>query len=325
MTVLPPSLAANPDLDTWIRVDPTDTITVFTGKVELGQGLRAAIARVAAEELDVPPATIRVETVSTAHSPDEGYTMGSQSMSDGATAVRQAAAEARAHLLELAAAELDVAPAQLAVRDGVITAPDGSSTSYWQLLGGGRFGFAVTGDVAPKSPEQYRLVGKPGARPDVIGLVTGTLPFVQDLHLPGMLFGRVVRPPSAAAVFESVDAEPVRGLPGVVAVVCDGGFLAVAAEREEQADAAVGALSARARWRESESLPEERRLPDWLLSQPTQDFLVVEGNPVDAPVPPIETPAGAAQTMSRRTHAPTRCTGRSAPQPRRRGGVRRRR
>lgn len=298
MTLLSPSLVANPDLDAWIRIDPGATITVFTGKVELGQGLRAAIARVAAEELDVSPGTIRVEPVDTAHSPDEGYTFGSQSMSESATAVRQAAAEARAHLLALVAAEFDVAPAQLTVRDGVIAAPDGRSTSYWQLLGGGRFGFAITGDVAPKSPEQYRFVGKPGTHPDVVGLVTGTLPFVQDLHLPEMLFGRVVRPPSEAAAFESVDAEQVRSLPGVVAVVCDGGFLAVAAEREEQAAAAVEALRARARWRESESLPEQRRLSGWLLSRPTQDFLVVEGDPVDGPVPPIETPAGAALTVS---------------------------
>ena len=298
MTLQSPSLVANPDLDTWIRVDPEETITVFTGKVELGQGLRAALARVAAEELDVPVATIRVAPVSTEHSPDEGYTFGSQSMSDGATAVRQAAAEARAPQLERAPPPRGVGPAPPGIPDRVITAPDGSSTSYWQLLGGRRFGFAVTGDIAPKSPEHYRLVGKPGARPDVVGLVTGTLPFVNDLRLPGMLFGRVVRPPSAAAVFESVDAEPVRALPGVVAVVGDGGFLAVAAEREEQAAAAVEALRARARWRESESLPDERRLPDWLLSQPTQDFFVVDGNPVDEPVPPLETPAGAVQTVS---------------------------
>lgn len=297
-TSLPsPSLTSNPELDTWIRVDPADTITIFTGKVELGQGLRAAIRRIAAEELDVSLDRIRVETADTARGPNEGYTAGSQSMSDAGTAVRHAAAEARAHLVQLAGAHLDAAPAALMVSDGAITGPDGETTTFWDLLGGGRFGFAVAGDVEPKHPEDYRVVGKPGPRHDLVGIVTGTTRFIQDLRLADMLYGRVVRPPSAGAVFESVDAARVRELPGVVEVVCDGGFLGVIAEREEQAATAVDALRALARWTESETLPVEGELYDWLLAQRSRDFTVIDGVPVDEPIPPIETPAGAARTL----------------------------
>jgi CO/xanthine dehydrogenase Mo-binding subunit len=297
MTLPSPSLVANPDLDTWIRVDEADTITVFTGRVELGQGLRAAMRRIAADELDLPLAAVRVETADTARGPDEGWTAGSMSMADGGTAMRQAAAEAREHLLRLAAAALDASPAQLRVRDGVVTAPDGQTTSYWEVLGGGRFGFRIEGDAAPRPPQEYRHVGKPGPRADLEAIVAGTLTYVQDLRLPGMLFGRVVRPPSPAAVFESVGTGPARALPGVVAVVCDGGFLAVVAQREEQADRAADALRAAARWAERPSLPAERDLFDWLRAQPGEDFLVLDGAPVDGPVPPIETPEGAATTL----------------------------
>ena len=296
MSLLSQSLVNNPDLDTWIRIDPSDTITVFTGKVELGQGLRAAIARIAAEELDVPLEMIRVETADTARGPNEGFTAGSQSMSDGGTAVRQASAAARAHLLELGAAELDSAPSAVTVQDGVIAGPDGRTTTYWELFGGRRFGFVIDGSAELKHPEDYRFVGKPGQRPDLVGLITGTLPFVQDLRLPGMLFGRVVRPPSPAAVFESVDPAPARALPGVVEVICDGGFLGVVAEREEQAVAAADALRTQARWLEHESLPIERDIYDWLLAQPSRDFHVVDGVPLDEPIPPIAT-THAAQTL----------------------------
>lgn len=313
MTSLGPVLENNPHLDTWIRVDPAETITVFTGRVELGQGVRAAMQRIAAEELDLPLETVLVETADTARGPDEGYTVGSNSISEGGTALRRAAAEARAHLLNLAAAELDAAPGQLTARDGVITAPDGRTTTYWELLGGGRFGFAIGGEAPLKRPEEYRFVGRPGVRADVVGLVTGSTTFVQDLRLPGMLFARVARPPSPAAVFELVDPEPARALPGVVEVVCDGGFLAVVAEREEQAAAAVAVLRAHAQWSESETLPPERELSEWLLSQQTQDFHVVDGTPVEGPVPPIGIPAGALRTLTARYTRPYQMHGSIGP------------
>src|SRR5262249_11844023 len=158
----------NPDLDTWIRIDAGGTVTLFTGKAELGQGLRTAIARIGAEELDVRLDRVRVETADTAAGPDEWMTVGSQSMVDSGSAVRQAAAEARARLLELAAARLGVPAGELAVEDGRVThAPSGRSTTYWELLGGGRFERPITGEARPKPPLAYRIVGKPGPRIDL--------------------------------------------------------------------------------------------------------------------------------------------------------------
>ena len=289
---LPASVARHPELDSWVRIDPDETVTLFTGKVELGQGLRTAIARIGAEELDVALERVRVETADTAHGLDEGITAGSGSVEQSGPAMRVAAAEARAHLIELAAAALDTRPAELRVDDGVVIGP-GGRTTYWQLLGGGRFGRLITGAAAPKPAADHRLVGKPGPRIDLPELVAGSARFVQDVSLPGMLYGRVVRPPSPAARLEYVDEVE---LPGAT-LVRDGGFLGVVAEREEDAAAAAERLRRAARWSEEPTLPPARALADWLRRQPARSFPVVDGAAVDAPVPPLAEPAGAARTL----------------------------
>ena len=295
MTPLSRSLAANPRLDDWIRIDAADTVTVFTGKVELGQGVRTAVARIAADELDVALERIRVAPVDTAHSPDEFYTASSVSMTDGGTAVRHAAAEARAHLLRLAARRLGVALEQLAVDDGWIRAPDGRAASYWELLGGRSFDVPVTGSVPAKSPDRHRYVGHPGPRIDLPGIVSGQTRFVQDLDLPGMLHARVLRPPSPGARLESLDDTAVRAQG--VDVVRSGSFLAVVADREEVAVSALESLRHGARWTERETLPPFRDLAEWLLAQPTTDFPVVDGTPTEGPVPPLLDPIDAARTV----------------------------
>jgi nicotinate dehydrogenase subunit B len=299
MSDLPPSLARHPELDMWVRVDPADTITLFTGKVELGQGLKAAIARIGAEELDVALQRIRVSTADTAHGLNELFTVGSQSMEESGVAMRQAAAEARHHLLELAATRLEAPVEGLEVEDGSVVARDtGRRTTYWELLGGRPFNRAATGAVDPKRPEAYHIVGKTGRRPDLIGLVTGTTRYVQDLVRPGMLHARVLRPPSPQARLVALDAEPVRAMPGVVTVVRDGRFLGVVAAREEQAVRAMEALREHAQWDEAATLPPADELPAWLVAQPAQSFLVVGGVAGDEPIPPIATPAGAVVTLA---------------------------
>jgi len=298
MSELSPSLQRNPDLDSWVRIDDGGTITLFTGKVELGQGVRTAIARIGAEELDVSLARIRVQTADTAHGPNELLTVGSGSMEESGSAMRQAAAEARHHLLELAAQHLGVSSDALEVDDGTVSAPGlDRRTTYWELFGGKRFGRAVTGAVEPKQPVNYRIVGKAAQRIDLAAIVTGTARFVQDLTRPGMLYGRVVRPPSPAARLESIDETRARALAGVVAVVRDGSFLGAVAEREEQAVKAADALRVAARWSEQETLPAMDQLHEWLLAQPVSSYRVVEGVPVEGAIDPIATPAGAARTL----------------------------
>jgi nicotinate dehydrogenase subunit B len=292
---VPRDLADHPALDTWIRLSEDETVTVFTGKVEIGQGLVTAIARIAAEELDVALARIRVRTGDTAHALDEWITAGSVSMSDSGSAVRQAAAEARARLDALAADRLGARADDLVVDDGTVAAPDGARVTYWELVPDGRLDGEATGTATPKAPSAYRIVGRQGARLDIAGLVTGTTKFVGDLQEPGMLHARVLRGPSQGARLESVDVARAEAPPGVVAVVFDGDFLAVVAEREDQALRGRDTLSAAARWREEEALPDQTTLPDWLLAQPAQSFRVVDGAPVPGATEPLE-PSPEAQS-----------------------------
>jgi nicotinate dehydrogenase subunit B len=284
VSALPAALAAHPQLDTWVRIDAADTITVFTGKVELGQGIASALARVAAEELDVAFERIRVHTADTAHPLDERITAGSLSMTDSGSALRQAAAEVRALLLERAAAVLDSPPAALAVYDGTVVEPGGARhVSYWELAGGRALERLASGAAQPKASAEHRIVGSGERnRSDLRGIVTGTTRFVTDLRRDDMLHGRVVRPPSPAATLASLDEGPARALPGVVAVVRNGSFVAVAAEREQQAVRAADVLRECARWAQRATLPSMATLAQWLREQPGEAYLVENGTPAGA-------------------------------------------
>src|SRR5262245_41544230 len=132
---LPGSLQTNRSLDAWIRIAADGKVTVFTGKVELGQGIVTALAQIAAEELDLPLASITIVSGDTARTPNEGQTAGSQSVENSGTALRMAGAEVRAILVDLAAKKFEVAADGLKVADGVITAPDGRKVSYGELAG----------------------------------------------------------------------------------------------------------------------------------------------------------------------------------------------
>ena len=295
---LPGSLMWTPDLDSWIRVNTDGTITVFTGKAELGQDLRTSVAMIGAEELDVSLDRIRVQMADTAQTPNEGYTAGSMSLETSGTAIRQAAAEARQILLLLAQEELEAPMESLRVVDGTITAPDiGRSVTYWELFGGKRFDRRVEGIGLPKLPGEYNIVGRSAGRLDLLAKVTGETVFVHDLDLPGMAHGRVVRPPDYQARLVSVDEEAVSEMPGLIKIVRDGSFLAVIAEREEQAVRAMEALRKSADWETDIALPDQESLFDLLLNQPDQAFLVVDGTPGDDPIPPIKPPAGAVHTL----------------------------
>jgi nicotinate dehydrogenase subunit B len=295
---LPASLQANPRLDDWIRVDAEGTVTVRTGKVELGQGITTAIALIAAEELDVALSRIRIEVADTARPPHEFMTVGSMSIETSGAAVRQAAAEARRLLLERAAERLQMPATELSVEDGVVAAAGrGPCVTYWELMAGRTFDHTVTMLARPKAPSAYRLVGALAERIDLPALVFGTHRFVQDLAPEGVLHGRVVRPPSPRAVLRAVDLAAAQALPGVVAVVRDGTFLGVVAEREEQAIAAADALHASADFELTAALPAPDATHDALRSQLVGSFPLVDGVPTQQPVPPIEEPAAARHTV----------------------------
>ena len=230
---LPFSLRNNRRLEGWIRLDADGTVVVFTGKAELGQGILTALAQIAAEELDVGFEKIRIVSADTSRGPDEQYTFGSQSIEQSGSAIRAAGAEARGILLAAAARRFGVRAEDLQTRDGVVVSSDGRRATYWDIAKASPD--LLQGDIAatgvPKKPGDYSIVGRSVQRIDLPGKLSGAPAFVQDMRLPGMVFARVVRPPRYGAKLLSLDDGAVRSLPGVVAVVRNGNFLAVAAER----------------------------------------------------------------------------------------------
>ncbi len=271
---LPGSLQNNRKLDGWLRINPDGTATVFTGKVELGQGILTALAQIAAEELDLPLTRIKMISGDTGQTPNEGQTAGSQSVENSGTALRMAGAEVRTILLDLAAKRLGVAADQLTISDGVIAASDGRKVGYGELAAGVDLNREATAKAQPKPPASHKIVGKSIARFDIPAKVTGGAAFVQDMRLPGMVHGRVVRPPRYGAKLDSVDEASVKSMAGVVAVVRDGSFLGVVAEREEQAIKAREALTKRAKWTAGPELPDPARIFDVIKSLPSKDATI---------------------------------------------------
>jgi CO/xanthine dehydrogenase Mo-binding subunit len=252
---LPGSLSTNRRLSAWLAIEPNGRVTIFTGKIELGQGIGTALSQIAADELDVDLARIDVVHGDTARTPNEGQTAGSLSVEQSGTALRFACAEAREMLVTAAAAKLSAPATDLKVNDGTVSAPGGASVTYWDLSGAVDLKREASARATAKPANAHRWVGKSIARRDIPKKFTGGAAYVQDVRLPGMVFGRVVRPPSPGAQLVSVDEARVRSMPGVVAVVRDGSFLAVAALREEQAIRAREALKQSARWKETATLP----------------------------------------------------------------------
>jgi len=279
---LPGSLNTNRRLDSWLRINADGTATVFTGKVELGQGILTALHQIAAEELDLPLDRITMVSGDTGRTPNEGQTAGSQSVENSGTALRMAGAEARAILLELAAKRLGVAADTLSVADGTIGTADGRKVGYGELAGEVDLKREATAKATPKPATAHRIVGKSVPRTDIPAKVTGGAAYVQDLRLPGMVHGRVVRPPTYTATLESVDEAAAKAVPGVIAVVRDGSFLGVVAEREEQAIKARTALTRSAKWKAGTELPDPARIYEHIKSLPAKDQVIGEKQ---APVP----------------------------------------
>ena len=274
---LPGSLNGNRLLSAWLRVNTNGTVTVFTGKVEFGQGIASALAQAAADELDVGYQRINMVTANTSLTPDEGFTAGSQSIEQSGTAIRFACAEARQILLASAAARLGVRSDDLTVADGTITAPGGKHTTYWAVTTDVMMQREATAGPEPKGAGEHTLIGKSLARRDLPPKFTGGAAYLQDLRLPGMVHARVGRPPVPGAELVSLDAAAARALPGVIEVVRDGSFVAVVCEREEEAINALVALRELAVWSRPElppTLADTFDRPDPELQ--TQDSVVYE-------------------------------------------------
>jgi CO/xanthine dehydrogenase Mo-binding subunit len=274
----PGSLATTPLLDSWIRIDADGGISVFTGKAELGQGFKTAFQQIAAEELDVAFDGLKVVTADTSRTANEGYTSGSHSMQDSGTAIQNAAAQVRELLVAEAARRLSQPAEHLRTENGEVIAPDGQRLGYGDLVAADMLHVQAQPKSKLKNPATYRVMGRAIPRVDIPAKVTGGAAYVQDMRLPGMVHARVVRPPSYRAQLTECDMVAVEKLPGVVKVIRDGNFLAVAAAGEFQAIKAMHALAAAAKWQETPSLPKQDDLLRVLTTMPSQDTTIFQQN-----------------------------------------------
>ncbi len=245
-------------VDAFLSVNADGSITVFTGKVDLGTGARIALRQMAAEELDVPIDALVLIEGDTALTPDQGPTAGSQGITRGGAEIRRAAATARQALVRLAGARLGRPVEELGVVDGVVRPKTGGSgVRYADLVGGQRFELKADPKAPMKKPEEYRLVGQPLPRPDVPAKVTGRHVYVHDLTLPGMLHARVIRPPAVRAELTAVDEQSIASIPGARVVRLEN-FVAAVAESEWNAVRAARQL--KVAWSTTPALPEQAAL-----------------------------------------------------------------
>ena len=237
---LPGSLKSTPELDAWIKIAPDGRVTIFSGKVELGQGIRTALLQVGAEELDLPPSAITFITADTARTPDEGLTAGSHSMQDGGTAIANAAANVRmlltakaARIWKLSAETLDTSG------DGHVVAPDGRRLGYGSLASAISLHVEAVASAPRRNPAHYKSIGHSLPRIDIPAKLTGGAAYVQDMRLPNMIHARVVRGPSYGTKLTAPQLAAAARMPGVIKLVRNGDFLAVVARKEWQA---IGAM-----------------------------------------------------------------------------------
>lgn len=280
---LPGSLRRNPRLDAWLEVLGNGLVRIYTGKLELGQGIRTAIAQVAAEELDLDMAQVEVILADTLRTPDEGYTVGSGSIENSAMAVRYAAASARQQFLELASAKWGIPVASLTMANGKVTAKTGNkSISLGELLDGKQLTGTVKMPITLKEKSAYKIVGKPILRHDIGRMVRGEPVYLQDLRFPGMVHARIVRPPAYGAQLQQVDEAAIsKKVPGILKIIRKESFLGVIAADEFVAMQAQRACREHATWSGGTDLPKDRDLRPYLEKLPAESEQVLKKGVVD--------------------------------------------
>jgi nicotinate dehydrogenase subunit B len=267
-------------LDSWLAVASDGTVTAYTGKCDLGQGMFTVQTQLVAEELCVPIAKVKLIQCDTSITPDQGTTSGSQSspVNFNTRNLSQAAATAREALIAMAARKLGVGVDQLMVEDGLVRAKTGEHVSYAELVGGRHFEIPVSASAKRRSPDEWKVLGKPVPSMDRVALMTGTFEFVHNVHVPGMVHGRVVRPPEIGATVVSVDEKSVQHIPGLIQVVVRKNFIGVVAEKQWQATQAAQSLQVV--WKPGPGLPPQKDFYDYLRKQPSSDAMLVNSQDV---------------------------------------------
>ena len=300
LSVVRPDVAGGQgEFETFIRITADGSVTAFNGHVDLGTGIRTALGQIVAEELDVSFARVVVVLGDTSRVPNQGATIASETIQITAVPLRNAAAQARHFLMARAAERLELSVEDLTIEDGLVRGRDNRSVSYGELIAGETIRLELADNVQVKSVDAYTIVGQSVPRTDLPAKATGELVYVHDVRVPGMLHGRVVRPPYAG-----VDAGPfvgnsliaieetsVRDIPGLVAVVRIGDFVGVVAEREENAVKAAAQL--KVTWKPAPSLPDLEDVEKALRANPSEPRTLIDKGDVDAAI------AAAAKPMQR--------------------------
>jgi nicotinate dehydrogenase subunit B len=267
----PTKTVALDEVDAYLSIGAGGQVTVYTGKVDLGTGIRTALTQIAAEELDLPFDRVTITQGDTALTPDQGPTWGSFSIRIAGMQIRRAAATARKALLEMAAGHLGVPTTALRLENGAIKA-DEKGISYAELVSGRTFSLKLDKDAPLKDPAAYTIVGKSIPRVDIPAKVTARFTYMQDFRVDGMLHGRVIRPLAIGANLESIDASSVTKISGVIKVVRERNFLGVIATTEWGAIQAAREL--KATWSNWVGLPEQARLWDYVRASKVNNDLV---------------------------------------------------
>jgi nicotinate dehydrogenase subunit B len=253
------------EVDSFLAIHADGSVTIYTSKVDVGTGLATAFRQTAAEELGIPVERFTVIEGDTALTPDHGGTGGSTGIPRGAADIRRAAATARQALLDLGAKQLNRPASELTIAGGNVTHASGQSVTVASLLGGKRIGLKVNPNAPLKSPSTYTVVGKPIPRADVPAKCTAKHAWLQDFTLPGMLHGRVVRPPAIGAKLLSVDENSIRAIPDVRVIRIES-FLSVVAKDEWAAVRAAREL--KATWSDWQGLPGSEGLDRYVRQAP---------------------------------------------------------
>jgi len=277
-----PSAPQMNQLDSWIAIGADGSITAYSGKEELGQGIATVQQQLVAEELSVPFERVTLLYCDTAITPDQAHTSGSQShpANFNHQNLALAGATAREVLFQMAAERLKVPADQLVSLDGVIRMRSDQSkqVTYAQLAGGKKFNLKLSVAAKRKPASEWTVLGKAVPRPDMAAMATGQFEYVHNVRVPGMVHGRVVRPPAVGSTLVRVDEDSVKGMPGLIKVVVKKDFVGVVAEKPWQAIQAASRL--KVTWTEGKGLDPQNGFFEGLRTQKSvrDTFLVDSGD-----------------------------------------------
>src|SRR4051812_15642713 len=288
--------SASGAFETFIKITSDGSVNAYNGHVDLGTGIRTALGQIVAEELDVAFARVVVVLGDTAVVPNQGPTIASETIQITAVPLRKAAAQARQFLLARAAEKLELPASELTIEDGLIRGRDNRSVSYGELIAGDAIRLELEDDVPVKAVDAYSIVGQSVPRVDLPAKATGELVYVHDLRVPGMLHGRVVRPPYAGVdagdfvgrSLVAVDETSVGHVPGIVAIVTIGDFVGVVAEREENAVKAAAQL--KVSWKNVPPLPDLKDIETALRANPSTRRVLMDKGNVEAAIAAADKP-----------------------------------